>query len=372
MARTEAASIAEKLPFDVLCHIFKYYAQTETVEHPLETLFLVCRSWSTAVQDYSYLWSTIVIKFEDLQELKAWEQRVPGRLGRCMADSLFTIQIMDLTKTPRRSVEEFKYTITYDKLLGSLAGIDGCHIHRWQKLTAITQLNLRSRLGTYLSYPLPNIEELDVTGIYPTGSPFPYTPMLKRFHSPSRWPSAFPDLTTIEDLGFDHNYIKEENLVNCTSVLKVTTYNAEDAPYCIPAVFPSVTHLCLSWPSGQGDEGEGYLVTPALKHLELCARSREDFYWVIECEGLPLDQVEQATITSKAPLFDNLEDIREGFCALLTVMTGLKTLEVKGSIMRKLVAAMISNEEIESLGEGDSLLDIGGNKVKLDQGVEAY
>ena len=48
------SSMNDRLPFDVLFEIFDYYADNATVYHPLETLLLVCKSWSEATVCYGH------------------------------------------------------------------------------------------------------------------------------------------------------------------------------------------------------------------------------------------------------------------------------------------------------------------------------
>ena len=366
MGLTRDVSIAANVPFDVLCHIFDYYAQAETLDHPLETLLLVCKSWSNAARDNSHLWSKISIVFQDLVDLKKWNSLVPRRLGRCPPDVLFDIQIMDTGDGSRGYLQELRHVVVYDKILLSLVGRNGELARRWRTFKASSELNHKCEMRGHLSHPTPNLEELEVTGLFPTGNPLPYTPLLKRFHSPSRFPTAFPDLSTVEDLGFDHAYVTEASSAGATKVVKLTTYNATNALYRVPGTFPSVTHLNLSWPGGQDEDGVGRLGLPALKHLTLCVRSVDDFYWLLNCKGLPLNQVEQAVITSRSPLFDVDEDeiMTDGLYALLKEMTGLKGLEVNGPVI-PLMAVRVLSEESELLPGLLLKVKVDGQEMEL-------
>ena len=74
------------LSFDVLGVIFAFYAETETITHPLETLLLVCRDWSNVVLGHRALWGRLRIYISHEPFSKVWGVRLPLRLARCGSD----------------------------------------------------------------------------------------------------------------------------------------------------------------------------------------------------------------------------------------------------------------------------------------------
>ena len=74
------------LSFDVLGAIFAFYAETETIIHPLETLLLVCRDWSNAALGHRALWGRLRIYISHEPSSKVWSVRLPLRLARCGSD----------------------------------------------------------------------------------------------------------------------------------------------------------------------------------------------------------------------------------------------------------------------------------------------
>jgi F-box-like len=76
------STTASRLSFDVLGIIFSYYAQEETIFHPLETLLLVCKSWNEAALGHRALWTRLAIHIKHSPSHKIWKTRLPLRLER--------------------------------------------------------------------------------------------------------------------------------------------------------------------------------------------------------------------------------------------------------------------------------------------------
>ena len=70
------------LPFDILSCIFNHYQQQEDVFHPLETLLLVCKSWSEVALSNHALWGRFNIRLGHDPVMRMWKKRLRLRLMR--------------------------------------------------------------------------------------------------------------------------------------------------------------------------------------------------------------------------------------------------------------------------------------------------
>jgi hypothetical protein len=87
-----------RLSFDVLGHIFYYYAGEETIHHPLETLLLVSRCWKNAALGHRALWNNLRIYLGHSPSSSIWRKRLPLRLARAGPAVPLFITIFDILR----------------------------------------------------------------------------------------------------------------------------------------------------------------------------------------------------------------------------------------------------------------------------------
>ena len=184
----------EKLPFDILGLVFTHYAQEETIWRPLETLLLVCRSWSLAALGHRALWSNFRIYLGHDETSITWNARLPLRLDRCESECLLDIDIRNILDLPNEedAPEETQSDESYvpwtcdptvrqmdpdaecvcfgvarecaESTLHTLAGLHGSLSARWRTLRLhLGQRGLRvgsKLLADALSHPTPNLTDL--------------------------------------------------------------------------------------------------------------------------------------------------------------------------------------------------------------------
>ncbi|CCA74375.1 hypothetical protein PIIN_11795 [Serendipita indica DSM 11827] len=69
------------LPPDLLGEIFGYYAISEDLKYPLETLLLVSRSWHEAARIHGGIWASFNIELGNYKSIDLWRTRLPRRLS---------------------------------------------------------------------------------------------------------------------------------------------------------------------------------------------------------------------------------------------------------------------------------------------------
>jgi hypothetical protein len=89
-----------QLSFDVLGLIFSHYTEEENIGYPLETLLLVCRSWSNAALGHRALWNNLRIIIGHEPTISMWKARLPLRLARCALHSPLDIMLRNQLDSP--------------------------------------------------------------------------------------------------------------------------------------------------------------------------------------------------------------------------------------------------------------------------------
>ena len=100
----------ERLPFDVLGDIFMFYAQQETIDCPIETLLLVCKSWHTAALGHRALWGQFRIHIGHRPPTHQLLVGVMRRLERSGGTVPLDIELRDLLgRCASPFMEDFEY-----------------------------------------------------------------------------------------------------------------------------------------------------------------------------------------------------------------------------------------------------------------------
>ncbi|KIM28526.1 hypothetical protein M408DRAFT_136201 [Serendipita vermifera MAFF 305830] len=202
-----------QLPLDVLRIIFTEYAKQETPEHPLETLLLICKTWTRLCLQSPLLWSRFDISISDACEARRWATIVPKRLARSGPASPLHIVIMnrrkpvlsycDVCGNDKNHLDYFRGVLprveqeddqcwcltdsrtSIESILQVLAGNQGFFCHRW--VTLHLSLHFADQLTSLyesLVYPTPNLRTLTIRGVIKPlidqemSKIFPSTPIL--------------------------------------------------------------------------------------------------------------------------------------------------------------------------------------------------
>jgi len=337
----EGAAIFGKLPSDILFLVFEFYGLLETGSHPLETLLLVCKSWADIAQNYSRLWSTFRLYLGDTENMKLWRNRVHRRLERCSSTSLFDIQIRNDPKY-EDGIGDVKL---FNQILYLLMGYTGILLRRWCVFRTDHSLNTESDLDICLSFPTPNLVEIEVEGLDSTRPVLPVAPLLRVFRGFHNRMTCPPDLSTVTELEIDPNDWGKKGLTGAKNVVTLKTNPFYHVPYSLPGTFPKLTTLSLSWLSLEDGRGGamykelGDLEVPALKRLSICAASGTDLVLVTRCRGIPLLLLEEVQISSRDRIIHGyrpVEFFRDCMLGFLTTLTSLKVLELDGPLVSSL------------------------------------
>jgi hypothetical protein len=368
-------SIANTIPFDILCNIFECYAPMETPDHPLETLLLVCRSWTYTAIHHTRIWSNFTIHLRVPNDLKIWETRVTRRLARCSPAALFDISI---TEGPP-VIYTLEFTMcwsisTYQRILSFLAGADNELVPRWRRFKAATILNRSSGAHRYLGLPTPKLEVLEWSkaGI---SDPFvPHAPLLKTFRAHNNYMVSLPkttDLTNVVELEFEREDFKCYDIGRMVNLVKMTACNSRGTATDFSGTFLALKELVLRWPAGHNLAECGTLVAPALNRLSIYARGSIDIDWVLRSRGLPLKQLEEAKLASIYPFTkvnDDLILFTTSLLYLLGAMNGLKILELDGPLVPPLVLKILDTHGDTLFQCHNLLLKINRKQVELIPG----
>lgn len=210
------------LPLDILRLVFVEYGQQETLQHPLETLLLVCKAWTRLCLESPLIWSMFNIVLSTGSEAKQWVSLVPRRLAKGGPTvPLYITIVNERRKSHRNRDEEGELrrvvcpTLTMDidpspdkechcsseisdaisSILQILSGPNGDLCSRWTVLQL--HLHLSAHQADFLKslvYPTPNLRELTIQGIS---------------NALSAYDSIFPSTPNLRDLSLMHNSIAD-------------------------------------------------------------------------------------------------------------------------------------------------------------------
>jgi hypothetical protein len=182
------------LNLDVLGIIFAYYAEEETVEYPVETLLLVCRSWNEAARSYHTIWSRINVCIGHRHTFTSCLAYAKRRLEYSGLSTPLDITIkvrLDIPENQRKHVPSSRktYGAAYlaCQILRTLAGEDGAECHRWRSLNLDTgkasgiPFTLFGKVEFSLkplTYPMPSLESIALAHLELPGPILPICPSL--------------------------------------------------------------------------------------------------------------------------------------------------------------------------------------------------
>jgi F-box-like len=365
----------ERLPFDVLGHIFSYYAIEEMIHYPLETLLLVCKAWSHAAIGHRTLWSNLRIYLEHVPASAIWNARLPLRLARCGPDIPLDVDLRDFLDVMGPSEMDPEFEIQHlvpaftcaeaayyagqvgcschiavraciNRSLRALVGDNGEICARWRSLTLYFGEGGYVDGSNALSCATPILQHLELGRVWvdeesATTHLFPDVRKLKRL---SLFDCRIPSLPNCDNL-LDASLEWDEPLrrypdlsalrgANQLQVLSLrSTFNAA-VP--LPAQLHNLRVLKID---GQAEINNSGLLTcqmPQLSHLSLDDQDTNLLKRVLLCEGLPVEKLTQVTLTwmMHIPHAEyELTAVMETLQVFMTRARGLKRLEVDGEFV---------------------------------------
>lgn len=198
MSLTTGKKAIDRLPFDVLGEIFSYYPNEETIEHPLETLLLVCKPWNFVALGHRQLWARIDVKVGHYPSGQFWRHHLPLRLARSGESTPLDIALrpgfspagawpsFDEVEACRQ-LHNFECTcrasaqFTLLELVKIIAGDHGQTCRRWRHIHVDLQINCnynwhRTHQGNYqhqlselcipsFCHPTPQLESITLAGV---------------------------------------------------------------------------------------------------------------------------------------------------------------------------------------------------------------
>jgi hypothetical protein len=319
----------DRLPFDVLNEIFDFYAEEETVYHPLETLLLVCRSWSGAATNHRLLWARLKICIGYGPSQKMWLTRLPRRLERSGEYAPLEIELRQLPQfdplypdpDPLHAshfpeAEECNHPThpecgcsssaqaTSKRLFKMLAGTDGELCKRWRSLS-IFGFYAFLHVSLWFSYPTPILAVLRYEQLAILENnyllPFPSLPSLHVLHVVGCPYIPLPKLDSIRELVLDspaylvprppgfsdlHTATKLERL---TIKFSFEQYNIP-APYRFPDSLPNLEFL-----SFEGNQMPTNIATFQAPNLRCLSLTSNDvfIYSLIVNSSLPFPKLRE-------------------------------------------------------------------------------
>jgi hypothetical protein len=307
----------DRLSLDIFCQIFEYYAEDETIEHPLETLLLVSRTWNNAACTHRSLWGRLKIFLYHNPDFEAWEARLPLRLQRSGPTAPLHIHIRNLwgTDMPRA----YRYCGCYEHkfscrrkayqygiiFLRILAGPNGEQCKRWTTLRLELGLNDHRSVTedaspfSSLFYPTPSLVKLEIYSTRIDGSCqiLPSCPSLTRVSLYDCYTPHLPDIhncrnVTIEwnigplimRLGDLSSLERARNIEELTIKTPIRQIELK-----VPGILPRLTTLSLS--GCHPPINLPSVVMPNLRKLILQPLIFRSIPLLLACEGIPFSQI---------------------------------------------------------------------------------
>ncbi|PVG01159.1 hypothetical protein CPB86DRAFT_871216 [Serendipita vermifera] len=160
-----------KLPFDILCMIFKIYAETDGREDPLEKLLLVCKVWTIAASRNHTLWCSFRMTCSSDADLHFWCSRITKRIDHC-GDGLLNIKVKLFHFMASKSM--------VSRIASQLIGERGIMVERWRRFCIeVPQRNLWNVWSPALLYPTPNLSSLRIQDLSCNNPILPFAPLLE-------------------------------------------------------------------------------------------------------------------------------------------------------------------------------------------------
>jgi F-box-like len=339
----------DHLPFDVLGHIFSYYASEENIKYPLETLLLVCRSWSHSALGHRALWKHLKIYIGHEPTPTIWTTRLPLRLARCGPDIDLDVDLRNLlyidTHQGRAEIEHLAFkpscnpddTLVFHQdlrkgcscyiaasacakvSLQALTGSNGEICARWRSFTLYLGGRQYDEIGTALSHATPILENLELGNVR-FSDEVPYLHIFPQVHSLKRLSlleCELPSLPRCENLldvslhweqPYD-TYPDFSSLRKAQKLQSLSLRTSFDAQVRLPGQLPDLRVLRL----------EGYISIdrtdifncqmPQVSHLSLEYEEYDLLNQMLQCQGFSIEKLTRLSLGWESKLFQAEDEI---------------------------------------------------------------
>jgi hypothetical protein len=270
---------------DVLGIIFEYYAEEETVESPLETLLLVCRSWNEAARSYRTIWSRIDVRIGCKYPIESHLAYSKRRLEYSGSSALLDITIkvcLDYVDTPSLG----RMHRAACEILCILAGEDGAECHRWRSLNFDTGVasersftlvrNVEFSIAP-LAYPMPSLESITLTHLKLPDAILPICPSLTSAEFVEVLFSSLPIMKALRmiKVSFQRYNADFSSLESSPLLEDLQIHTHYSRSVIFPKCLPSVKNLVISGVV-RGNLNEVQM--PNLNTLHLNSMARSDVF----------------------------------------------------------------------------------------------
>jgi len=321
----------DRLPFDILSCIFDHYQQQEDVFHPLETLLLVCKSWSEAALSDRALWGRFNIRLGHEPVMGMWKKRLPLRLMRSGPTVPLDIIVHSEGYSDDLDEEVLRYSRFYSKncfskhgstmwrckchrghnetitsILGVLVGPNAEISKRWRRfrldleiMTYVTSphSSRAADLSRALTSATPSLVSLSLGNISihgctdPNYPILPFAPLLRevaiRMCDLPRFP-AMPALQRADIYYLDDEFSIPIHLEEAHRLQELTIH-MDVQPITLPPLFSDLFHLTLNVPSIPSAFTQ--VSVPRLTCLTLFIWNWRLAIELSECSAFPLEQL---------------------------------------------------------------------------------
>ncbi|KIM19818.1 hypothetical protein M408DRAFT_30901 [Serendipita vermifera MAFF 305830] len=359
------------LPLDILFIIFERYLLEETPKYPVETLLLVCKSWTQAAVSLPRLWSTFEMQVNDF---KFWRDCISRRLNRCSGDTLIDIDIRLSASSFQGTVEKMETSGLYNDILALLTGPKGEVARRWRNFIAwdpYGEYDFEDR-SRFFSFPTPFLQKFQVHS-FTSSPPFlPEVPSLQIFYAIYGDFASLPDLSTAIDVTLDPQSNPQSALMNAPLLVSLTIQQSyslivqEPHQYRLSSSHPRLESLHLT--KGLFENGlEGFSV-PALKCLLVEFSFRAEFQSILSCKGFPIGDLREVTICLYGPPGEIIDIYLDGVHQFLLAAKKATTLELIGTFGITLILKHLEVEPQDLFQDRSVTLKIRENEIELKPG----
>ncbi|PVG01186.1 hypothetical protein CPB86DRAFT_812469 [Serendipita vermifera] len=235
------------LPIDVLFTIFDKYSIWDGVNHPLEKLLYICKSWSNAAKQHRALWSCFSIDIYLDKHIRFWSSRVANRIGLSGDDVP-----LDIEFALSHGFKTDKWEAVILSISKSLIGEGGSLVKRWRRLRLWNPSSASQTLwNEALTVPTPNLQSFDAYNLSFSRGILPFAPSLEILtiqNSKFDLCGSFDQLKTLNLSGVISNIGNLEAALQSrglTTLLLAACYRPLRIPVTLPRLQTLLLHISV-------------------------------------------------------------------------------------------------------------------------------
>jgi hypothetical protein len=358
---------AQSLPYDVLCIVFEYYAESDHPSEPLEALLLVCRSWSNTALSHGILWSTFDIEIDAVDDPAYWTSCVKRRLARCSVDTLIDVETQ--TSYAMKTTKSPLFHEACERLLLALTGDSGEIARRWRRFVPDNAFIFLppETLAHCLSFPTPNLENFGLDFLRGDFTILPDTSSLKTVYLRRLAISSLPDLSNVTDLRVDVDKLDEEALAFAVNLVSLNI--RQWVPFKLNGIYAQLETLEIE--GMVTEECLESFVAPKLIDLRLAVDRGCDYSHVVACKGIDMKTLKRANIGWPYRIEDDtVAEYLDGVRHFLAAAVNLEVLVLEDTLIASLVLKLLTSD-CEQLYQSHALrIVLEEEEMELGQGED--